>query len=204
MHFFKALVLGSLPLLVAAKKPAVDNFQRFNAKQQASTPLKLDDAAYASLTSAPRDYSVAILLTALDTRFGCVLCRDFQPEWELLSKSWVKGDKKSASRLVYGTLDFTDGKATFQSVSATYNRVLISDFAIARSTDSTSAITFPAHHRTSCSEGCRTPEVRLHERVSELVASTKSHLLNIVLGLNLPNRRMLGSQDILQVDPIRL
>jgi oligosaccharyltransferase complex subunit gamma len=44
------------------------------------------------------------------------LCREFQPEWELLAKSWTKGDKKSESRLVYGTLDFTDGKATFQGV----------------------------------------------------------------------------------------
>jgi oligosaccharyltransferase complex subunit gamma len=34
----------------------------------------------------------------------------------LLAKSWTRGDKKGESRLVYGTLDFVDGKGTFQSV----------------------------------------------------------------------------------------
>jgi oligosaccharyltransferase complex subunit gamma len=52
----------------------------------------------------------------LEPRFGCMLCRDFQPEWDLLGKSWMKGDKNGATRLVFGTLDFVDGKNVFQSV----------------------------------------------------------------------------------------
>jgi len=68
------------------------------------------------LTSSPRDYSVAVLLTALDNRFGCQLCREFQPEWDLLAKSWTKGDKTGESRLIYATLDFADGKAIFQAL----------------------------------------------------------------------------------------
>ena len=59
---------------------------------------------------------MAVLLTALETRFGCKLCTEFQPEWELLAKSWTKGDRDAKSRLLWGTLDFVDGKATFQSV----------------------------------------------------------------------------------------
>jgi oligosaccharyltransferase complex subunit gamma len=118
MHFLKGLVLSLLPAAtIAAKKPAVDKFQQFHSKALSSSPLKLDDSIYSQLTSAPRDYSVAVLLTALESRFGCQLCREFQPEWDLLSKSWTKGDKKGESRLVFGTLDFTDGKNTFQSVS---------------------------------------------------------------------------------------
>jgi oligosaccharyltransferase complex subunit gamma len=119
MHFFKALTLSLLPLgTLGAKKVTADKFEQFNAKALASAPLKLDDSTYGQLTSTPRDYSVAVLLTALEARFGCQLCRDFQPEWELLAKSWTKGDKKGESRLVYGTLDFIDGKGTFQSVSS--------------------------------------------------------------------------------------
>lgn len=117
MHFLKTLVASLLPLAaLAAKKPAVDNFERYHTKSLSSTPLKLDDSVYSKLTTAPRDYSVAVLLTALETRFGCQLCREFQPEWDLLSKSWIKGDKQGESRLLYGTLDFMDGKGTFQSV----------------------------------------------------------------------------------------
>jgi oligosaccharyltransferase complex subunit gamma len=118
MQFFKVLLLSFLPVVaLAAKKPAADTFQQFHSKALSSAPLKLDDPSYGQLTAAPRDYSVAVLLTALESRFGCALCRDFQPEWDLLSKSWTKGDKQGESRLIYGTLDFTDGKNTFQSVS---------------------------------------------------------------------------------------
>ena len=118
MHIFKALIVSLLPLAaLGAKKSAVDKFQQFHAKALSSSPLKLDDSTYGKLTTAPRDYSVVVLLTALENRFGCKLCQDFQPEWELLAKSWTKGDKKGESRLIYGTLDFAEGKGTFNAVS---------------------------------------------------------------------------------------
>lgn len=115
MRFLSLVTQLLLPLsaLAAKKAPSQDRFSTFH---QQSTPLKLDDAAYNELTSAPRDYAVAVLLTALEPRFGCALCQDFQSEWNLLSKSWTKGDKDSESRLIFGTLDFVDGKGTFQSV----------------------------------------------------------------------------------------
>ena len=101
----------------AAKSASADKFADFNAKQVSkSGPIKLDDISYSKLTAAPRDYSVAVLLTALEARFGCGICHEFQPEWDVLGKSWTKGDKKAGSRLVFGTLDFVDGKGTFQSV----------------------------------------------------------------------------------------
>ena len=117
MHLLRALVVSLLPLAVlGAKKAAADKFERYQTKSLASGPLKLDDSSYDKLTATGRDYAVVVLLTALEPRFGCQLCRDFQPEWELLAKSWTRGDKKGESRLIYGTLDFNDGKNTFQSV----------------------------------------------------------------------------------------
>ncbi|KAF1967528.1 magnesium transporter protein-like protein 1 precursor [Bimuria novae-zelandiae CBS 107.79] len=116
MRWFQLLAASLLPFTaLAAKKPSGDRFNDFRAKSL-SGPVKLDDAAYAQLTKAPRDYSVAVLLTALETRFGCVLCREFQPDWDLLGKSWAKGDREAKSRLLFGTLDFVDGKNTFQSL----------------------------------------------------------------------------------------
>jgi oligosaccharyltransferase complex subunit gamma len=118
MRFINGIVLSLLPLSVfGAKKPSVDRFLDFHTKALSSAPLKLVDSSYDRLTTAPRDYSVAVLLTALEARFGCQLCREFQPEWDLLAKSWTKGDKSGESRLIYGTLDFADGRNTFQSVS---------------------------------------------------------------------------------------
>jgi len=114
MKLLIAITASLLPFSTfAAKKSSTGRFDTFRAK---AAPLKLDDASYGKLTNAPRDYSVAVLLTALKPQFGCQLCRDFEPEWELLAKSWTKGDKKGESRLLFGTLDFIDGKGTFQSV----------------------------------------------------------------------------------------
>ncbi|KAH8727970.1 hypothetical protein GQ44DRAFT_677132 [Phaeosphaeriaceae sp. PMI808] len=118
MRWLQLLTASLLPFTVlAAKKPSGDRFKDARTKSLSSgTPLKLDDASYAKLTKSPRDYSVAVLLTALETRFGCELCRNFQPEWDLLGKSWTKGDKNADGRLLFGTLDFVDGKNTFQSL----------------------------------------------------------------------------------------
>lgn len=106
-----------LPLsALAAKKPTGDRFAEYHSKALSSPSLKLDDDSYNKLTAAPRDYAVTVLLTALDPRFGCQLCRETQPEWDLLAKSWIKGDKAGESRLLYGTLDFLDGKGAFQAL----------------------------------------------------------------------------------------
>lgn len=118
MRFSQIAAAVLLPLTaLAAKKSSGDRFNDFYSKQvSASGALKLDDSSYSQLTAGPRNYSAAVLLTALDARFGCGLCHDFQPEWEVLARSWTKGDKKKESKLVFGTLDFADGKGTFQSV----------------------------------------------------------------------------------------
>jgi oligosaccharyltransferase complex subunit gamma len=102
-----------LPLTAFAAKKPTDAFGKANAK---SFPVKLDDDKFTDLTKAPRDYASVILLTALEPRYGCVACQDFHPEWQLLAQSWQKGDKAGASRTVFATLDFADGKGTFQSV----------------------------------------------------------------------------------------
>lgn len=119
MRFFSSLLslaLLATGALAATKKTPTERFNQFHARSQNHSPLKLNELSYKSVTAAPRDYSVAVLLTALDARYGCSLCRDFQPEWDLISKSWAKGDKSGQSRMLYGTLDFADGREIFMSV----------------------------------------------------------------------------------------
>ncbi|KAL8716014.1 MAG: hypothetical protein Q9220_000681 [cf. Caloplaca sp. 1 TL-2023] len=111
------LICGLFTLLsVDAKSKTAGNFEDYHRKSTSKAPLKLDDASYELLTASPRDYTVSILLTALEARFGCQLCRDFQPEWELIGRSWARGDKKGETRLLLGTLDFAEGKGTFQKL----------------------------------------------------------------------------------------
>ena len=110
-------VLFHVAIYAATAVGSYDKFEVYHSKSLAGTPLKLDDMSYDDLTSHHRNFTVAVLLTALEARFGCQLCRDFQPEWDLIAKSWVKGDRQGESRVLYGTLDFIDGKAAFQKVT---------------------------------------------------------------------------------------
>ncbi len=122
MRWFSAILAGSLFAAgsLAAKKSNGDRFEEFHSKALSSTPVKITDASYGKLTNAPRDYTAFVLLTALESRFGCGMCRDFQPEWDLLARSWTRGDKAGESRLIFGTLDFADGRDTFMAVGAQF------------------------------------------------------------------------------------
>ena len=91
-------------------------FDKLHSKSLANTPLKLDDSAFSELTDAPRDYFSVVLLTALPSNLGCELCRSFQPEFNILAQSWRRGDKIGDLKTLFGTLDFPDGKETFQRV----------------------------------------------------------------------------------------
>ncbi|OTB08962.1 hypothetical protein M426DRAFT_316254 [Hypoxylon sp. CI-4A] len=127
MRWLPLLLSFALPFgsLAAKKSSSVDRFTEFHKQAQASSPLKLDDKSYKKLTSVPRDYSVVVLLTALEARFGCTLCVAFQPEWDVLAKSWTKGDKNGDSRLIFGTLDFLQGRETFISLGLQSAPVLL-------------------------------------------------------------------------------
>ncbi|MCJ1477895.1 oligosaccharyl transferase subunit ost3/OST6 [Lambiella insularis] len=101
---------------VAATKSSANKFANFHTRAVNSSPVKLNDATYEELTSTPRDYTAVVLLTATEAKFGCQLCRDFQPQWDVITKSWIKGDRQGTARTLFGTLDFADGKTTFQKL----------------------------------------------------------------------------------------
>lgn len=147
-----------------AKKSTQERFQDYHTK---AAPVKLNDASYKELTAAPRDYTGVVLLTALEPRFGCELCRQFQPEWELLSRSWSKGDKKGDSRVVFGTLDFSDGRDTFVAVCSPEfltrgNGGLIPSLA-ARPPNRPSPPSLSAERRSARHGLSRAASIRLHQ-----------------------------------------
>lgn len=116
MRVVKLLVAAILPLLVTAKKAATSPY---DVLQKKPAPISLTEETYDAITSAPRDYYSAIILTALDAKYACGICREFQPEWDMIGKSWQNGDKKGQHRVLFGTLDFDQGRNVFMKVSTT-------------------------------------------------------------------------------------
>ncbi len=118
MHFLKFLTLAALSITsVSAKKASSTKFDTYFAKQASSAPFEIDEKGYNELTTAPRDYSLAVLLTARDARYACGLCKEFDPEWKLLGRSWQKGDKNGEHRVLLSTVDFDNGRNVFMRVS---------------------------------------------------------------------------------------
>ncbi|PHH67390.1 hypothetical protein CDD81_160 [Ophiocordyceps australis] len=103
--------------VTAAKSPQ-QRFNDFKHLEQTTVkgPLVLNDASFQAMTAAPRDFAAAVLLTAKDPRFGCAMCREIQPEWELLGRSWANGDKQGEARMLFATIDFADARDTFVSL----------------------------------------------------------------------------------------
>jgi oligosaccharyltransferase complex subunit gamma len=147
LHVLTAALLSTCAL--AASRKSTDKFLTFHSKALSTSPIDIDDRGYEQLTSTPRDYSVTILLTALEARYGCQLCRDFQSEWQILGSSWTKGDKKGESRVIFGTLDFARGKETFQKVMNSYIDCSIHTNSIAaHASNCTCSSSLPTHNRT--------------------------------------------------------
>lgn len=110
---------------LAAKRSSKAGLEKYQADFLSSPPVPLDDASYDELTVTPRNYTLVALLTAGEARFGCQLCKEFQPEWELLARSWARGDRQGDTRYIFGTLDFIDGKGTFQKVRCSINASIL-------------------------------------------------------------------------------
>lgn len=117
---FLPLLLAILPLIAAAASEKGTKLQRItglavSAAKSGPGPIALTDKTFEDITSAPRNYTAMVLLTALDSRFGCEMCKEFQPEYDLVAKSWLKQHPDS-NGLFFSSLDFSEGKATFQKV----------------------------------------------------------------------------------------
>lgn len=109
-------VLASTESSVAAKKSTKFNALVSSSKSRRGV-IELTDALYDELTTGPRNFTAVVLLTALEARINCHLCREFSPEFDLLAKSWDVAHKAEGG-LYFAELDFANAKTTFQKVFA--------------------------------------------------------------------------------------
>lgn len=140
------LILFTIASGVLAARPSADRFEKFQSLSR-SGPVDLDSSSFKELTTTPRDYYAVVILTAMDARYGCVMCREFGPEWDMINRSWNKGTKLDGLKVVFGTLDFDRGKEVFQKVL----RALDLDPSRISLTDLFISFCFRLHPLSSCS-----------------------------------------------------
>lgn len=115
LTFLPSVLVSAEPTTAAAKK--LSQFTTIVSSSKSSRPglIDLTDSLYDDLTTGSRNFTAVVLLTALESRIGCNLCREFAPEFELLAKSWNKAHK-GGDGLFFAELDFANARTTFQKV----------------------------------------------------------------------------------------
>lgn len=108
------IVSGAAAAAAAGGDDKFAKLQQLSARSKSGV-LQLTNTLYDDITTAPRNYTAVVLLTALDAKFGCMLCKEIQPEYELLARSWQAQHKKGDG-LVFSMLDFAKGRETFMKV----------------------------------------------------------------------------------------
>lgn len=91
------------------------------ARQSPSGTINVRSAKeFGDLTSTPRDYSISMLLTAVDSPpINCAPCKAFQPVFESVAKGYKAAAAKTASpsQHMFAVLEFKEGREVFQRVS---------------------------------------------------------------------------------------
>ncbi|KAI9246783.1 hypothetical protein BY458DRAFT_484442 [Sporodiniella umbellata] len=76
--------------------------------------VKLNSNSFDRFTEGKRNYGMVVLLTALGPQFKCHPCRELDPEYKLISKSFQKN--KNKQDLFFGHLDFNDGQSVYHKL----------------------------------------------------------------------------------------
>ncbi|UZJ55212.1 hypothetical protein CBS101457_004532 [Exobasidium rhododendri] len=92
-------------------------------------PNKIYDIKAASefddLTAAPRNFSVSLLLTAVDSGVQCGPCLSFQPTYDNLATGFAKMKGGVTNRHMFAVLEFKNGREVFQKLALQYAPVLL-------------------------------------------------------------------------------
>jgi len=107
-------LLAISPIAFVAGEDKLAKLSQLSTKSRSGV-IELTNALYNDITTAPRNYTAVVMLTALDSKFGCMLCKEVQPEYELLAKSWRR-QHKTGDGLLLSMLDFAKGRETFMKV----------------------------------------------------------------------------------------
>lgn len=75
--------------------------------------IRLDDKTYEMLTAPQRNWSATILFTAMDKRRRCGPCKEFDPAWNAVAKSWTTVPKESRNDHFFAVIDFDETPSVF-------------------------------------------------------------------------------------------
>ncbi|KAH9449546.1 hypothetical protein KEM48_006682 [Puccinia striiformis f. sp. tritici PST-130] len=111
MELLLLLSLLLLPLLATANDTSIAKLVALTKAGNGLAPL--NDKLYDEIFSAPRNFSLTLVLTALGSQFQCQPCQTFDTEYQLLARQWIKQPQHIRNSHFFAMLDFKEGKNTF-------------------------------------------------------------------------------------------
>lgn len=78
--------------------------------------IQLKNSNFEELLNGPRDFHMLVLLTATSSQIGCVLCSQFDPDYQTAADAWLKQHQQhndggnDDGKLFFARADFTDGQ----------------------------------------------------------------------------------------------
>lgn len=92
----------------------------YNAEKLASMVgkdgiIRLTDRTFDSVVEGPRDYTLAVLLTAEGPQYSCGFCKIVSPSWKKIASSWHQ-DHADGDGLFFATADVADCPSTFRKL----------------------------------------------------------------------------------------
>lgn len=137
-------LLISLLGLVLAKSPLdskIDRLKQLSAADKGV--ITLNSELFDEFTSKPRNYSITVLLTAMGSQFQCSPCKEFDPEYRLIAKTWRK--QPEADRHYFALLDFADGQDIYQRVNTTTRFYVTRTYSSAQNEHCTFSLSLCSH-----------------------------------------------------------
>jgi len=113
---FLALFLLPLSLLVAAGTVEDNHVRLVELAAANNGVIRLDENIYDMLTHPKRTWSATVHFTALDKRRKCSPCREFDPNFNAVAKSWTKVPQQDRDQHFFATADFDSASAVFQKL----------------------------------------------------------------------------------------
>lgn len=114
--------LGVLPLLALQMLlvlAAMDASQVKELVNPSTGLIHLNDRNFKEIVGGPRDYTIAVLLTAEGPHFGCGFCKLFGPVFGRVASSWNM-EHPEGDGLFFGVADISDSQGTYQSFGLTH------------------------------------------------------------------------------------
>jgi oligosaccharyltransferase complex subunit gamma len=81
--------------------------------------IKLNDNTFADIVTGPRDYAIAVLLTAAAPQFGCAFCHVIGPQFAKVARSW-HDENPSGDGLFFAIADLPDNQQIYQMLGLTH------------------------------------------------------------------------------------